>query len=84
MQSCLEPQEQHCIGFLLVQCCLELLGQHRTGVIICAILPQVYLLGQHCTINTLCSVALEATENIAKEKILLNVALILLGQPLHR
>ena len=53
------------IGFLLVEFCLQLFGQHCTGVIICAILPQGYLLGQHYTVKTLCSVVFEAPENIS-------------------
>ena len=38
------------------------------------------LLGQHCIEKALCNVVVQASDNIALEKILFNVVLILLGQ----
>ena len=52
---------------------------HR--IFICAISPlENHLLGQLCTRKTLCSLALEASYNIASEKTLFTVVLILFGQ----
>ena len=52
---------------------------HR--VFICAISPlENHLLGQLCTGKTLCSIALEASDNIASQKPLFIVVLIFFGQ----
>ena len=82
MQCCLKSQEQHYIGSLLVQCHLEPIVQQCTGFLS---VPRVSPAQEkHFTGKTLCSVVFEAPDNIGKEKILFNVVLIFLGEPMRR
>ena len=85
LHCCLEPQEQHYIGFLLVQCYLEPLVQNYAGFLSAQYCPKsISCTGKTFHRKTICSVVFEASDNIAQEKILFNVVLILLGQALHR
>ena len=70
---------RHCTGKNLMQCCPRGSRQYCTGKKSCSMLPQ-FSWGNIAQINTLDNVVLEAPDNIAQEKILFNVVLILLGQ----
>ena len=54
------------------------------GFYLCNIVLYNVVLGQHYTEKILCSVVFETPDHIKREKIIFNIDLILLRQPLHR
>ena len=69
--------DQYCPGKNPAQCCLRGSRQYCTWQILVQCCPR----GKHLVrVNTLCNVVEEAPDNIAQEKILFNVVLLLLKQ----